>query len=84
MRAFIQSRLSTHGRQGGFAVDIDDVLNEDDGTVLAPLHGIRGFSMPFNRNQNIRTPPGMPRQRSAYTTPSQRTVMRECSAPATQ
>ena len=29
MRAFIQSRLSTHGRQAGFAVDIDDLLDDD-------------------------------------------------------
>ena len=28
MRAFIQSRLSTHGRQGGFAVDIDNILDD--------------------------------------------------------
>mgnify|MGYP001461629206 CR=1 FL=1 len=83
MRAFIQSRLSTHGRQGGFAVDIDDVLNQDDDdeTAFAPPYGIRGLSMP---NQNITIPPSMPRQRSAYTTPSQRTVMRECSAPNSQ
>ena len=82
MRAFIQSRLSTHGRQGGFAVDIDDVLNQDDNeTALAPPYGIRRLSMPSNPNLNITTPPRMPRQRSAYTTPSQRTVMRECSQP---
>ena len=30
MRAFIQSRLSTHGRQGGFAVNIDNLIDEQD------------------------------------------------------
>ena len=83
MRAFIQSRLSTHGRQAGFAVDIDNILDEDDETVLAPPHGIRGFSMPSNVANNTPSTMG-PRQRSAYTTPSQSTVMRQCSAPNSQ
>ena len=82
MRAFIQSRLSTHGRQGGFAVDIDDVLDEDnDNLIFSSPSRMRGISMPSNAGQNSLPLPRMPRQSSAYTTPSQRTVMRECSQP---
>lgn len=82
MRAFIQSRLSTHGRQGGFAVDIDDVVNvDDDDMMFASPSRMRGLSMPSNATLNLTTPPRMPRQRSAYTTPTQSTVMRECSQP---
>ena len=82
MRAFIQSRLSTHGRQGGFAVDIDDVLDQDDDNfIFSPPSRMRGVSMPSNAAQNSLPLPRMPRQSSAYTTPSQRTVMRECSQP---
>ena len=84
MRAFIQSRLSTHGRQGGFAVDVDDVLNQDDDYNVVGISRMRGLSMPSRAVQNISTPPRMPRQRSAYTTPSQNNVMRQCSQPVSQ
>ena len=48
MRAFIQSRLINTRTSSGFAVDIDDVLNQDDNkTAFAPPYGIRGFSMPI-------------------------------------
>ena len=82
MRAFIQSRLSTHGRQAGFAVDVDDVLDEDNNNLIfSSPSRMRGVSMPSNTGQNSLPLPRMPRQRSAYTTPSQSTVMRECSQP---
>ena len=91
MRAFIQSRLSTHGRQGGFAVNIDNLL-DDDGEdhfefmrrrLSLPVGGLRGFSTPNNSPPQFTPPrPGsMPRQSSAYTTPSQTKVMRACSQP---
>ena len=78
MRAFIQSRLSTHGRQGGFAVDIDNLIDQDPDHLL----NLRGLSMPTN-NVGVIAPPtrSMPRQSSAYTTPSQNRVMRACSQP---
>ena len=83
MRAFIQSRLSTHGRQAGFAVDIDNLLNEEEDNNPFGINRMRGASMPSNIAHI--TPPTMaPRQRSAYTTPSQSTVMRQCSAPNSQ
>ena len=82
MRAFIQSRLSTHGRQGGFAVDIDNLLDEDDSDGFN-IPRMRGLSMPASVAQNTSGRPRMPRQRSAYTTPTQATVMRECSQPVT-
>ena len=86
MRAFIQSRLSTHGRQAGFAVDIDNLIDDDEDNSLS-LHpvGLRGFSAPKNSAPAF-TPPrpgGMLRQSSAYTTPSQNRVMRACSQPVT-
>ena len=86
MRAFIQSRLSTHGRQAGFAVDIDNLIDEEDNDINFPGWGprIRGLSMPAGVPQNTSMPPRMPRQRSAYTTPSQTNVMRECSQPVSQ
>ena len=74
MRAFIQSRLSTHGRQGGFAVDIDNLVSQD----VDHLFNLRCLSMPTNNVAAI-TPPNMLRQSSAYTTPSQHRVMRACS-----
>ena len=85
MRAFIQSRLSTHGRQAGFAVDIDNLIDEDnDINFLGWSPRLRGLSMPVGAPQNNSMPPRMPRQRSAYTTPSQTNVMRECSQPVSQ
>ena len=80
MRAFIQSRLSTHGRQGGFAVDIDNLISQDQDSDH--LLNLRGLSMPTN-NVGMISPPtrSMPRQSSAYTTPSQNRVMRACSQP---
>ena len=86
MRAFIQSRLSTHGRQAGFAVDIDNLIDEEDNDINFPgwVPRIRGLSMPVGAPQNTSMPPRMPRQRSAYTTPSQTNVMRECSQPVSQ
>lgn len=80
MRAFIQSRLSTHGRQAGFAVNIDDVLNQNDDSSLFGMNIMRGASMPSSA-LHIPPPTTAPRQRSAYTTPSQNTVMRQCSQP---
>ena len=78
MRAFIQSRLSTHGRQGGFAVNIDNLIEQDQDHSFS----LRGLSMPTN-NVGVIAPPtrSMPRQSSAYTTPSQNRVMRACSQP---
>jgi len=78
MRAFIQSRLSTHGRQGGFAVDIDNLISQDQDH----LFNLRYLSMP-TQNVGAIAPPtrSMPRQSSAYTTPSQNRVMRACSQP---
>ena len=85
MRAFIQSRLSTHGRQAGFAVDIDNLIDEDNDIIfLGWSPRLRGLSMPAGVPQNNSMPPRMPRQRSAYTTPSQTNVMRECSQPVSQ
>ena len=83
MRAFIQSRLSTHGRQAGFAVDIDNLLDEDV-DIDFNIPRMRGLSMPNGVVQNTSMPPRMPRQRSAYTTPSQTNVMRQCSQPVSQ
>jgi len=78
MRAFIQSRLSTHGRQGGFAVDIDNLIEQDQDHSFS----LRGLSMPTNNIGAIAPPTrSMPRQSSAYTTPSQNRVMRACSQP---
>tara|TARA_B100000963_G_scaffold211760_1_gene184523 strand:- start:1439 stop:3070 length:1632 start_codon:yes stop_codon:yes gene_type:complete len=84
MRAFIQSRLSTHGRQAGFAVDIDNLLDEEDNNNFTGWGlRMRGTSMPSNAvASHILPPTRAPRQRSAYTTPSQSTVMRQCSQPA--
>ena len=85
MRAFIQSRLSTHGRQAGFAVDIDNLIDEDNDINFPGWSPrLRGLSMPVGAPQNNSMPPRMPRQRSAYTTPSQTNVMRECSQPVSQ
>jgi hypothetical protein len=72
--AFLQSRLSTHGRQGGFAVDVDDLINNE---VHAVIGSLRGFSAPNAVLQT--TPPTSLRQSSAYTTPSQTVLMRACS-----
>jgi len=83
MRAFIQSRLSTHGRQAGFAVDIDNLLDENVDIDFS-IPRMRGLSMPNSVLQNTSMPPRMPRQRSAYTTPSQTNVMRQCSQPVSQ
>jgi hypothetical protein len=83
MRAFIQSRLSTHGRQSGFAVDIDNLLDEDNSDGFN-IPRMRGLSMPASVLQNTSVPSRMPRQRSAYTTPSQTNVMRQCSQPVSQ
>ena len=83
MRAFIQSRLSTHGRQAGFAVDIDNLLDEN-ADIDFSIPRMRGLSMPNSVLQNTSMPPRMPRQRSAYTTPSQTNIMRQCSQPVSQ
>jgi len=73
--AFLQSRLSTHGRQGGFAVDVDDLINNE---VHGAIGSLRGFTAPNSAPvQNI--PRTSLRQSSAYTTPSQTVLMRACS-----
>lgn len=95
--AFIGARLVTQGRQMAYDVSNFDVLDRQNAVDLGDeLFGCQTLSatssfprqcsapMPAANLSPIKMPkPGMLRQSSCYTTPTQATVMRACSQPLT-